>query len=266
MKDSKVFNFSFVQIVLLAVILLMLTCVEILASSGSSAIKTSEIGALNYPIDKTVIRNPWLIAAASNWPSMIVEKLVLNTSVPTEVDQERFTKWIRGTVNNQWLFNDIESVPYLTDLGFVHVKTNAEYQVRIREAQKPMSKGSHVMIKAIVMAITPLSGDIHLPKTECEFLFLLQSFLNPELGDFLKSEDLRMLTGECILPPVHKKLGGGIFLAVWPQKSSMGIQLYAWTDGKIMLVVFYEDGQYTDGPPRKPEVNPLPQPVRIKHL
>lgn len=224
----------------------------------AAASQTPAVGPLDYPVDAKIVRNPWLIKAAGGWPSMKPEDISKNILVPSDKQRRHFEEWVRGTVRAEWLSADFQQVPFLAGKGFIYVQQNSNYRVRIREAEEPFFTGSSTTTKAIVIAVEPLSGAVSMPRSQEGFLSLLRCFLSDSLDAFLNPASLG--TGDNYhMPPVYQELPEGTFLALYP-KSKKPIQLYAWTDGRILLVALYQDVQYKDGPSPPPQVEPTPPP------
>ena len=91
------------------------------------------------------------------------------------------------------------------------------------------------MTKAILIAVEPLAVQIPKPVTKDTMAALVGHFLTPSIpvsmeGDYDEAR--------------FRVLPGAYFLARWPTGTGWPIQIYAWTDGKILLIALYEDVQY----------------------
>lgn len=221
--------------------------------SHAAAATTPEVGALDYPLEKAVC-NQWLILAAKGWPAMTMDTISqIVETVPVE-EQSRFSSWTKATVKTDLLPNKMIDIPYLKGYGFVHVAEVRGYRVRLREARGPVSVGCTT--RAIVMAVEPLSGSMPVPTSHSTFVDILQQFLSPKITETVRPA-VDAYTEKFTLPPVFDTVGGGTFLQAGPKQVEPPIVLYAWTDGKILLIALYEDTQHSDQPPVK-DLGPEP--------
>lgn len=247
------------RLVTLSIVAVGLLWIPSARCSADAASNLPVIGALDYPLDKAVVRNPWLQMAGTGWPSMASDVVARLASTPSTKEKDHFSHWMRDTVSEEWLPSDLQSVPFLAGSGFVHVKQASDYRVRIREVEKPACSGSSIMTKAIVAAVEPASEHVAFPKTQQGLLPLLRRFLSKGLGAHLASDSLAKPEMNN-MPPVWTESEAGSFLALYPKTSTIPVQVYAWTDGRILLISLYEDVKYGEGPVPQPNLGSPPVP------
>jgi hypothetical protein len=194
------------------------------------------VAALNYALGKPNLRNSWLIAA-SEWPSMRPGDMAELKRDPAAGERERFERWVKGTLGKEWQPEDFDDIPCLAGYGLVYVKETDGYCLRAREAWEPLYEGSDTIKRALVVAVQLRPGNIAVPKTRVAMESLLKQFLHPEALP-KGAGDVRCETE-----------AGGYFMARHRTGSLVPTQLYAWTDGKVLLMALYEDVPFGSAPP-----------------
>ncbi len=235
-----------------------------LASTSPNTYENSQrtpAGPLDYRMGSGGTANPWIILAC-RWPSMEAANLAVRQRTPPPGAREHFARWVKASVGGQWLPGGFpEDIPYLDNWGFISVKETEDYRVRVREATKPAYSGSSIMTKAILIAVEPMAGQILTPQTQDTMPALLGQFLGPEVP-ISTAEDKRI--------PRFREQSGAYFLARCPVGSRLALQLYAWSDGNILLIAIYEDVNYSSGPTSTAQVEPVeqgrPYALRVRFL
>jgi hypothetical protein len=233
-------------------IVIVVGCLVIAATAYVTTRAESKAAGLTYDMGADTPANPW-IAEACRWPSGDSAP-----RTPPANAREQFAEWVQGVVAQEWLpGGSPKEVPYLEAWGFVSVKEANGYRVRVREGSKPAYEGSGIKTKAILMAAEPLTGDIPLPDTEEAMSALLGRFLGPAVP---------VSTADDQAQPHFQRTSLARFLARWPGSGDLPVQLYAWTDGKVLLVAAYEDVQYGSGPTPPPQVQPTSPPLHTEPI
>src|SRR3990172_4787606 len=63
---------------------------------------------LDYQVNHDQLRNPWLVLASSEWPSMSPESLSALTAIPTKENKQIFWSNLQALVSKQWLPDNID--------------------------------------------------------------------------------------------------------------------------------------------------------------
>jgi hypothetical protein len=184
--------------------------------------KNPQNGSLCRPLPD--FTNPWLILAATGWPSSHATQGVAPTG-----EREHFALWTRNTLLPSWQPDALYAVPYLNSYGLVSDKTKSGYRVRIREATLNLPQPT----RAILMAVEPLSGQLPFPTTHNAMMALLAKFVVPQV---LAMPPLEQYPPESILA-----VGCYSYTRYHSESPDLPVNLCAWANAKLLLIVFIED-------------------------
>lgn len=239
-------------------------------TGAENNIRASSAELLNYAVDRGVLRNPWLIKAASDWPNLTPAEMSERSITPPANEAKHFQRWVNGTLAEAWRPASFQKLPYFAGTGFVHVKVHGGYRLRLREARKPASpKDPRIITRALVMAVEPAGAAFPKFKTPNDLLAFIAQFLRPELVvdpetvDFIAPKTTLYFKSYEKLPAAYTACAGGMLISMWPTKSGAAFPVWpdAWTDGKVLLIGLYENVHYRAGPIPLTNVKPTPPPA-----